>query len=1215
MLMCPVQTILTPLVFRDRVPGVVSRSGAPSKARYRLPSAKPRIGFVRKTNGAVMQTNSFPRRGLFWLAFVLALVGWQTAQAEVKIESTLAFPSAVASVGDRPGDPGVSDTDPDDPGFDTSWRTGYNKSLSAHVDHGGASASATGDLNAKVEVNGDQLKYTASVSGKGMSTSNAGGSVIAELQVGFSVTQRSTFSLTGSVSASGASGADLDFNGNGTRFGRLQIRLQSNDPLQTLPISKSGTIEPGQYSIILDVDTSSSGSESSVAGELILRVGTASDFHWINPNGGDFGTASNWNPAGVPGTAADVAIFDLVGPTTVNIQTNNDTVGFWIINGMKLNLQGSASVVGVDTSRFLSNFEVSGEGFLGLVNGATFSTISSDIGALAAAQGFSSVLVTGPGTRWTNSNQVLIGDDGPGFVTVADGGVLENLDEIEVGFFTGTGGLIISSGGSVQTVDCVVFKGTVLVTGEGASSSKFDIASTLSLGGLNDPLRDASPTGPVVVQIDNGGTVRAQGVFLGDRDGIAVDTLTISGVGTSGQPSSLISAGPNARLSVEGAAGTQLEVKDGALLSTSNQVAIGNGLRVGKVLVHGETGIQPSTWAETGDVFIHSKVVPSELVVQERGRVTISGQLQMGTNAGEVSRVIVSGADSSLSAATVFVGMDGDGDLRISDGGRIETTQALVGSDRSSGGTGLGLVTIEGTPLSSSEWHTVDCEVGVIEPGTVRLLGTTIGPFSVGGATLAVDGTLTVDTKGSVVGNGTLTAGNRVLNGGLISPGLSPGVIVIQGNYEQTSDGVLKMEAAGLNAGQFDVLHVTGTSTLGGTMEVTFLDGYLPKAGDVLPFVQIDGAVSGDFAHIIFPQLAPGFQIKTEVVNGKYQLTALNDGVRLFVKEMFRGLLASDPASHHDAGFFTIHTTARAGFSARFVLGGRSFALSGKFDSAGKFSKAIPRQGAAPLTVNLELALVNGARVITGAIVDGDRSIPISADQAKAFNAKTNPAPQAGKYTALLQFDSAASDTPQANGIGVVGISTSGAIRFVGALADGTRLSQGTVLSKSGEWPLYVLLYKKQGSLFGELQFREKAGSDFDGTLQWSRPPTPNDKIQTAGFFATLPTIGSKYIAAPPRPAVLDLPNGGTAMLSDADLTLTKSLMLSPPNKFIVLDPGADKFSLSATANGLLSGRFIHPKTGSSTTVHGVIFQKENFGSGFFVRPGMIGSFGLQANP
>src|SRR5437879_11347487 len=87
------------------------------------------------------------------------------------------------------------------------------------------------------------------------------------------------------------------------------------------------------------------------------------------------------------------------------------------------------------------------------------------------------------------------------------------------------------------------------------------------------------------------------------------------------------------------------------------------------------------------------------------------------------------------------------------------------------------------------------------------------------------------------------------------------------------------MEAAGLNDGQFDVLHVTGSASLGGMLEVRFLNGYLPKTGDVMPFLKLDGAVTGSFGQIIFPQLAPGFQFKTEIVNGSFKLTALNNAV------------------------------------------------------------------------------------------------------------------------------------------------------------------------------------------------------------------------------------------------------------------------------------------------------------------------------------------------
>jgi hypothetical protein len=52
-----------------------------------------------------------------------------------------------------------------------------------------------------------------------------------------------------------------------------------------------------------------------------------------------------------------------------------------------------------------------------------------------------------------------------------------------------------------------------------------------------------------------------------------------------------------------------------------------------------------------------------------------------------------------------------------------------------------------------------------------------------------------------------------------------------------------------------------------------------------------------------------------------------------------------------------------------------------------------------------------------------------------------------------------------------------------------------------------------------------------------------------------------------------------------------------------------------AAASGLLFPQFTHPVTGLLTTGRGVVFQKQNFGSGFFLRPGRVGSFDLQANP
>ena len=87
------------------------------------------------------------------------------------------------------------------------------------------------------------------------------------------------------------------------------------------------------------------------------------------------------------------------------------------------------------------------------------------------------------------------------------------------------------------------------------------------------------------------------------------------------------------------------------------------------------------------------------------------------------------------------------------------------------------------------------------------------------------------------------------------------------------------MQAGGLASGQFDVLHVTGNATLGGTLEMTFLNGYLPRSGDTFRFLEVDGSITGQFAQVVFPQLLPGFQFDTVVVPGGLQFTALNDAI------------------------------------------------------------------------------------------------------------------------------------------------------------------------------------------------------------------------------------------------------------------------------------------------------------------------------------------------
>lgn len=113
------------------------------------------------------------------------------------------------------------------------------------------------------------------------------------------------------------------------------------------------------------------------------------------------------------------------------------------------------------------------------------------------------------------------------------------------------------------------------------------------------------------------------------------------------------------------------------------------------------------------------------------------------------------------------------------------------------------------------------------------------------GATLVMEGQLQVG-QGMLLAGGRLTGTNLITgavtnSGGLLAPGLSPGGLTIDGRYVQTSGGTLAIEVAGADPGTgFDVLTVLGAAKLGGTLQVSLLNGYSLPAG--IPFEFLSAA-------------------------------------------------------------------------------------------------------------------------------------------------------------------------------------------------------------------------------------------------------------------------------------------------------------------------------------------------------------------------------------
>jgi hypothetical protein len=77
--------------------------------------------------------------------------------------------------------------------------------------------------------------------------------------------------------------------------------------------------------------------------------------------------------------------------------------------------------------------------------------------------------------------------------------------------------------------------------------------------------------------------------------------------------------------------------------------------------------------------------------------------------------------------------------------------------------------------------------------------------------------------------SGVQTINGNLNSGGRVAPGSSPGILTINGDYDQTNTGVLEIEVAGTSPGtQHDQLVVTGTAALDGTLEIVSQAANLP---------------------------------------------------------------------------------------------------------------------------------------------------------------------------------------------------------------------------------------------------------------------------------------------------------------------------------------------------------------------------------------------------
>jgi hypothetical protein len=324
----------------------------------------------------------------------------------------------------------------------------------------------------------------------------------------------------------------------------------------------------------------------------------------------------------------------------------------------------------------------------------------------------------------------------------------------------------------------------------------------------------------------------------------------------------------------------------------------------------------------------------------------------------------------------------------------------------------------------------------------------------------------------------------------------------------------------------------------------------------------------------------------------------------------YAGLFAdTNSFSWANAGYFSATLSSKGSLTAQIQLAGSTCRISGSLTPYGAFSASVPGPDGKPLAVQLQLDL-SGSQGLTGSVGNTAWSAGLAAYLAVPKAGLT----QAGKNYTLVMLPpepADASTEPGGYGFGTLSVSTSGTIAFSGMLGDGTKVTAGSVVVGSGQWPLYLspLAYAGQGLAWGWLSFvTNGAGHDVVGSLSWLKQAGLSGTLYPAqgfGFTNGVEVLESPYSYASSA-RVLNWTNG-VIELAGGNLSsnLTYGVTLGANNKL----SGTNKLSLTlTTTSGLFQGTVPGLGTNAAIPVSGVLFQGTNAGYGLFLGSTNAGS-------
>ena len=465
-----------------------------------------------------------------------------------------------------------------------------------------------------------------------------------------------------------------------------------------------------------------------------------------------------------------------------------------------------------------------------------------------------------------------------------------NAGSISTSNFTNTGNTTFNAGGFTSSSTSITNSGSFVMNGGNIPSGNVTNSGTFVLNGgtisastfTNSVSGNMTAHGSFGGQLVNHGTLTVDGAFTFTNSNTVTQDGIVQGVGTisnsSGSASFNNSTGgvinsttPNGTLVINN-------------LSTNNAGAVVNVGPTSTLSLASFNGT--GGWTNSGTVYMQgpgARLTGGAMTLQNGGIIQGAGLVtsSLGTSNNGVIRA--SGGELAFTAAGILNSTQSQ--IQMLAG---STANFMQGISMNSGVISLVGGTFENNSRTMTNAGTINgygtLRTGGLTNNSGRLLSVGSGNMDVFGnvtnnGTVSIQNGRTATFYGNVNGSGSFTGTGTAVFLGSLSPGSSPALVNFGGNANLGGAISLSIELGGSILGTtYDKIHVTGELSIGGTLAVSLINGFLPGAGatfDVLDW----GTLSGTFSTLQLPTLPDSYTWDTSQLYTTGVLSVTSGGV------------------------------------------------------------------------------------------------------------------------------------------------------------------------------------------------------------------------------------------------------------------------------------------------------------------------------------------------